>query len=107
MIDLVCDCGHIDTTPESSAGGLWSCPQCGRHVQLACAETLPDGAGQGDFDAYLMIVDGPDRVSQRIMLGGVASIEVGKGDDRHVQLTGARVSRHHCALNRVDFGPSR
>ena len=107
MIDVACECGHTNSTPESSASGFWVCPQCGRSIQLACAESLPEDAGQGDFDASFTITDGPDRVGQKILLGGVAPIDVGKLEGRHIRLVGNRVSRAHCRLNRLDFGPSR
>jgi membrane associated rhomboid family serine protease len=76
-------------------------------VRFVCAEPLAEGQGAGDFDARLVFVSGPDRVGEQVLLGGCCEIEIGKLPGRHVQLAGQKVSRLHCKLARVDFGPSR
>lgn len=83
------------------------CPACLQPLQIVCAETLAEGNGTGDFDAMLLIVAGPQDVGVRFLLGGVADIEIGKLTDRHILLPGSKVSREHCDLSRIDFGPSR
>lgn len=73
-----------------------------------CGESLPEGAGAGDFDIALTCVRGPDRVNEQFSLGGVADVEVGKSEGKLLRLTGGgKVSRAHCRFVRVDFGPSR
>ena len=42
-----------------------------------------------------------------IFLGGVMEIEIGKLTGKHIQLEANLVSRFHCKLVRIDFGPSR
>jgi membrane associated rhomboid family serine protease len=76
-------------------------------LTIACAESLPSGTGTGDFDAFLEIVSGPERVGERLFIGGVVEIPIGKIEGLTIRLMGDRVSRRHCRLGRVDFGPSR
>jgi membrane associated rhomboid family serine protease len=108
MIHAICNCGWNWNQAESAPKPAATCPHCKKSLRLACAETLPDGAGGGDFDAVFDIVGGPpDRVGERIFLGGVLELSLGKLDTNHVPLPGKMVSRQHCRLSRVDFGPSR
>jgi membrane associated rhomboid family serine protease len=107
MIRWTCGCGQSIVVSESSAGQQMTCGVCGRIVQLACGEKLPEGAGEADFDARLVIERAPERVGEHILLGGVSEISIGKTHDNHVVFTGNMVSRHHARLVRVDFGPSR
>lgn len=76
-------------------------------MQIVCAEAVEEGNGAGDFDAMLLVVGGPQDVGVRFLLGGVADIQIGKLTDRHILLPGSKVSREHCRLSRIDFGPSR
>lgn len=107
MIDIVCSCGMRESLPESQAGKNWLCPSCGKTSHMICAEPLPEGAGAGDFDAFLSVVRGPARVGERFVLGGVVDIQLGKLPERHICLPGNQVSRGHCVIRRIDFGPSR
>jgi membrane associated rhomboid family serine protease len=107
MITVTCPCGWQWSRPERAPSLTRRCPYCRTQLTLACAERLPQGAADGDFDAYLQIVAGPTRVGERIFLGGVTDIPVGRLDGICVHLAGAKVSRHHANLARVDFGPSR
>lgn len=107
MIRIVCSCGTSEDVSESEAGTPRLCPSCQRVTNLACGETLPDDAGAGDFDTQLTVVRGPANIEERYLLGGVAPIQIGKLPDNHIVLPGAAVSRHHCVLERIDFGPSR
>jgi membrane associated rhomboid family serine protease len=108
MIEALCGCGWKWARAESAVETGRTCPKCGQRLAIACGETLPDGAGAGDFDALFDVIDGPDREGDRIFLGGVAEITVGKLDGSSVLLAGGKmVSRRHCTLGRVDFGPSR
>jgi membrane associated rhomboid family serine protease len=108
MIDARCECGVGYRVPESEIGTASPpCPRCGRVMRVISAEALPDGAGAADFDTRLVIIGGPDRAGEQLLLGGCCEIEVGKLPGRHVQLTGEKVSRLHCKLVRLDFGPSR
>ncbi|HSU66027.1 MAG TPA: rhomboid family intramembrane serine protease [Tepidisphaeraceae bacterium] len=76
-------------------------------MQIVAGESLEEGNGTGDFDAGLTVLSGPGEVGIRYLLGGVADIQIGKQSDRHIVLPGTLVSRGHCHLSRVDFGPSR
>ena len=108
MIDAKCECGIAYRVTEAETGTVSPpCPRCGRAIRIVCAEPLADGAGAGDFDARLVVIGGPDRAGEQILLGGCFEIEVGKLPERHVQLAGEKVSRLHCKLVRLDFGPSR
>jgi membrane associated rhomboid family serine protease/pSer/pThr/pTyr-binding forkhead associated (FHA) protein len=107
MIQVRCACGWTWSRPESAPKTTRTCDHCQRTLTLACAESLPPGAGDGDFDAYLEVVAGPHRVGERLFLGGVADLPIGRSDGMPVHLPGAKVSRRHAHLSRVDFGPSR
>jgi membrane associated rhomboid family serine protease len=76
-------------------------------VRFVSAEPLAEGQGTGDFDSRLVFVGGPDRAGEQVLLGGCCEIDVGKLPERHLQVTGQKVSRLHCKLRRLDFGPSR
>ena len=108
MISATCECGIACTVPEADlAQPLPPCPRCGRVVRFMSAEPLAEGQGAGDFDSRLVFVGGPDRAGEQVLLGGCCEIEIGKLPGRHLQLTGQKVSRLHCKLLRLDFGPSR
>jgi FHA domain len=107
MIETSCECGAALSAPESCIGQTFACQKCRAAVQLACAEMLSDGGGAGDFDAHLVIVSGPDRIGEQFLLGGIAEITIGKLPDRNINLQGKKISRGHCKLTRIDFGPSR
>jgi len=108
MIDARCECGVAYSAPEADAGKQSVlCRKCGREMRFVSAEALPDGAGAGDFDTRLVITAGPGRVGEQFVLGGCCQIDVGKLPERHLNLTGEKVSRLHCKLLRLDFGPSR
>ena len=107
MIVVQCACGWQWSRPETAPKTTRTCDRCGRNLTLACAEPLPPGAGAGDFDAYLEILSGPERVGERLHLGGVADIPLGRLDANPIHLSGHKVSRQHGRLARVDFGPSR
>jgi membrane associated rhomboid family serine protease len=108
MIDVTCKCGGVFSIAESEARAPISCAECGTVLNFVTGETLPDGAGAADFDARLVVTTGPDRVGEHILLGGVAELLVGKLPDKHISLAASKlVSRLHCKLQRLDFGPSR
>jgi membrane associated rhomboid family serine protease len=108
MIDAKCECGLGCTIAENAiASPLAPCPRCGRSVRFVSAEPLADGQGAGDFDTRLVFVGGPDRAGEQVLLGGCSEIEIGKLPERHLPLAGQKVSRLHCKLLRLDFGPSR
>src|SRR5215204_4879098 len=107
MINAKCQCGGELVVGEDAINNVYACPSCGRALRLVCAEQLGEGAGAGDFDARLTIAAGPSRVGEIIFLGGVMELEVGKLPGKHILLEANMVSRFHCKLVRVDFGPSR
>src|SRR4051812_48307170 len=110
MVDARCECGVGYSLAEADVGKQsLLCRKCGKELRFVSAEPLPDGAGAGDFDTRLIIAAGPggSRVGEQIILGGCCEIEVGKLPERHVSLAGDKVSRLHCKLLRLDFGPSR
>lgn len=108
MIESKCECGVACAVAEAGIGQpMPPCPRCGRAVRFVSAEALAEGQGAGDFDARLVFVGGPGRAGEQVLLGGCCEIELGKLPERHVQLTGQKVSRLHCKLVRLDFGPSR
>ncbi len=105
MIQTFCGCGATVAAEESAA--VAACGGCGGAVRLATAEPLGAGMAAGDFDARLVVDQGPAGAGETIALGGVADLEIGKAEHRHVRLAGTRVSWAHAKLVRVDFGPSR
>jgi pSer/pThr/pTyr-binding forkhead associated (FHA) protein len=107
MIETNCQCGSLLAAPESSVGAPVACDNCGQTFQIIAGESLDEGNGAGDFDARLVIEDGPQRVGEQLLLGGVQEITIGKLPDKNIVLHGSRVSRLHCKLSRLDFGPSR
>jgi membrane associated rhomboid family serine protease/pSer/pThr/pTyr-binding forkhead associated (FHA) protein len=107
MIDVVCRCTAPRQVPENAVGRVFSCEKCRMVNRIVCGEQLSAGSGGGDFDGALTIVAGPDRVGERIQLGGIAEITLGKSGERQLVLIGDMVSRFHARLVRVDFGPSR
>src|SRR5689334_399510 len=108
MIETKCNCGWTWAQSESAPKLMTACLKCRRRLSLACAEALPEGAGAGDFDAMLEVVAGPpERVGERIFLGGVVELPAGKLDGSAIHLPGKMVSRRHCHFTRVDFGPSK
>ncbi|MBA3272700.1 MAG: FHA domain-containing protein, partial [Chthoniobacterales bacterium] len=107
MIESMCVCGAPLAAPEAKINTVLACKKCRAKLRPVSGEPLDSGAGVGDFDARLTVVQGPDAVGDQIFLGGVADIEIGKLPERHIVLGGTKVSRLHCKLSRVDFGPSR
>jgi membrane associated rhomboid family serine protease len=107
MFTVQCQCGAGLTALETRLDRPITCGKCRGEVACVCAETLDAAAAAGDFDAALLVVAGPTRVGQLIRLGGCAPILIGKQIGCGLQLPGNLVSRAHCQLVRVDFGPSR
>jgi hypothetical protein len=107
MIEGYCSCGKRFGIAESTVNRPFLCETCRVCVRTVSAETLADGAGAGDFDAQLVVIQGPDRVGERILLGGCLDIEIGKLEGKHIHLPHHLVSRFHAKLVRLDFGPSR
>lgn len=107
MIESMCACGTPLAADEAKVNTVIACKKCRAMLLPVSAEPLAGGAGAGDFDARLTITDGPDSAGEQIFLGGVADLEIGKLAERHIVLGGTKVSRFHCKLSRVDFGPSR
>ncbi|HEX4795689.1 MAG TPA: rhomboid family intramembrane serine protease [Humisphaera sp.] len=107
MIEVICGCAVPRKLPESAVGKKFRCPGCSKIIQIVSGEQLAEGNGGGDFDAGLEITAGPDQVGTRILLGGVADVQIGKLADRQIILNATKVSRAHCKLQRVDFGPSK
>ena len=107
MIDVPCGCASFRRVSEASVDQRIKCPACDRDIHLVCGEALSEGAGAGDFDAGLIVRAGPRDVGTHLVLGGVADVSLGKLPACHVVLPGTLVSRQHCRLVRVDFGPSR
>src|SRR3954462_13965925 len=107
MITTRCTRGAVSNSPESAINQPSTCANCGAAFKHVCAEALPDGAGAADFDARLVVVAGPDRIGEIMLLGGVPEVQIGKLPDKQIQLGGSRVSRFHCKITRLDFAPSR
>jgi membrane associated rhomboid family serine protease len=108
MIQTRCACGWEWAVPEEGATGTCIlCPQCGRTLSVISAQRMAKDAGAGDFDAFVEIVAGPSRVSERLFLGGTADIGIGRQEGQPIRLEGGHVSREHCRLVRDDANPSR
>src|SRR5438045_2351384 len=108
MISASCECGVTYSVNESELATPIACRKCGRVLRCVSAEPLEAGAGAADFDARLVVESGPSNVNEHLLLGGVPDISLGKLPDCQICLAaGGMVSRHHCRLSRLDFGPSR
>jgi hypothetical protein len=107
MIETFCACEKAITAPESAVGSSVTCGKCGQRISFISAEKIEPGSAIGDFDARLVITQGPVGVGRVLALGGVPDLEIGKSPDRHIPLPGTMVSRAHAKLSRLDFGPSR
>jgi len=107
MIEITCCETEKLSAPETAVGKKIRCPACGRVLQIVSGEALADGAGTGDFDAALDLQAGPKLSASRFLLGGVKDIEIGKLASCPIVLPGEMVSRRHCRLVRIDFGPPR
>ena len=103
MIDAICGCAKPRKVPESAVGKRFKCPGCSKVIAIVSGEQVPEGSGAGDFDAALEVAGGPELAGASLLLGGVADIQIGKLADRQIVLNGAKVSRAHCKLQRVDF----
>src|SRR4051794_17605500 len=108
MIETWCSCGAAIAAPEETLDRRAACMRCQKAYCLVAAEALPDGGGAADFDARLLVAASPqsDLRSAQFFIGGVVEILIGKLADKNIQLPGERVSRFHCRLIRMDFGPS-
>jgi membrane associated rhomboid family serine protease len=108
VISAACECGVTYTIDEAELATPVACRKCGRVLRCVSAEALDPGGGAADFDARLIVEAGPSDVGQQLLLGGVPDLLLGKLPDCQICLAaGGMVSRHHCRLSRVDFGPSR
>jgi hypothetical protein len=107
VIEFRCTCAKAGRLPETAVGKRARCPACGKMLQFVSAEPLAEDAALGDFDASLLVVPGQLKPeADQYLLGGAADIHIGKAPDRNILLRGQRVSRQHCKLARVNFGPS-
>ncbi|HET6251013.1 MAG TPA: rhomboid family intramembrane serine protease [Tepidisphaeraceae bacterium] len=104
---MQCQCGRDVSVQETQADRDVTCSKCGKAVACISGEPIDADAAAGDFDAGLLVVAGPSRVGQLIRLGGCAPLIIGKQAGCQLVLPGNLVSRAHCQLVRVDFGPSR
>lgn len=103
MLLIRCQCGHQQGVQEPAAlGQPVACPACGGVLRPVAPGPLP---GDTDFfTARLVIVAGPQRVGEQILLGGHGPIEIGKHPSRAVMLAGELVSRMHARLLRAGAG---
>ena len=69
--------------------------------------TAGGGAGRGRLRQPARLHRWTRARGRAALLGGCCEIDIGKLPRRHLQLTGQKVSRLHCKLLRLDFGPSR
>src|SRR5438477_1357126 len=107
MIETTCSCGAKFSVPEKLVNEPVTCDNCRCRVVPVSAEPLEEGSGEGDFDARLVVTEGPQFVGDHFFLGGVFEIPIGKLAENSIALPGEMVSRVHAKLNRLDFGPSR
>jgi membrane associated rhomboid family serine protease len=107
MIVGRCDCGVPFSLAESTVNRPAACKRCGRILHPIAGELPEPGAGAGDFDTRLLVLEGRDQVGDSFFLGGRADIEIGKLPGKPIMLATAKVSRLHAKLVRVGFAPSR
>lgn len=97
LISLRCKCGRKIKVPDSRIGTTGRCPACQVPLRIVAPGYRP---GEGDFQSFLEIVNGPDRAGEIVMLGGPGPIDIGRHPEKHLVLPGQRVSRGHCRLLR-------
>jgi membrane associated rhomboid family serine protease len=107
MFSVRCECGNSVDVEEAKVNSPFACPKCRREIVCACADDVAGLVGAGDFDAMLLVKAGPTGRGRLMPLGGCVPIELGAGEGNHIALPGELVSRSHCQLVRLDFGPSR
>ncbi len=78
--------------PKSILGER-SCPRCNTIMRA-----LSGGGELAEFGCRLVIMEGPERVGEQILLGGEGTIKVGKNQERQLRLIGPLVSRAHARL---------
>jgi len=101
MIELYCSCGRCIKLPEKYLGRAAACPGCRRRIRGVASEYQ---AGEGAFDWTLIIQSGPKHVGEQIILGGAATLAIGKSDGCDIRLRDEGVSREHCHLARSGYG---
>jgi len=101
LAGLHCKCGRRLKVPESKIGKTGHCPACRAALRLIAPGFR---AGADTFEGLLEIAAGPERAGEFILLGGPGPIEIGRQRDKHLLLTGPRVSRAHCRLVRTAHG---
>jgi hypothetical protein len=77
MFSVYCQCGRPVNIATTQLNQPIKCPSCKRSIVCISAEPLDDRAAAADFDAALLVIDGPDRAGQLLRLGGSATIDVG------------------------------
>ena len=107
MFHVSCQCGCEVAVEDDRLNCPLPCRRCGKAVICLAAEAVDDAAALGDFDAALQVVEGPSLGGTLIRLGGCVPITLGKQAGNTLLLPGTLVSRAHCELQRVEFGPSR
>lgn len=107
MFTLRCECGNPMDVEEAQVNTSLNCARCKREIVCACGEEVGTFTGVGDFDGALLIKAGPAGKGRLVPLGGCVPIEIGKDPAGRIALPGELVSRSHCKLQRLDFGPSR
>jgi len=101
---VFCQCGARLNVSESQVGKAGRCRHCRGIVRLVAGALPYVGTGQHDFDDCLVIESGPEHAGEQLLLGGAGPIDIGKREDRAIQLPGAKVSRNHCRLIRQADG---
>jgi predicted component of type VI protein secretion system len=93
MLRIPCDCGARLKLPPECIGRSVACSKCQRVMRA-----VSGGGEPGAFPCRLTIQAGPERAGEQLLLGGDATIEVGKLEGKQIRLSGQQVSRNHCRL---------
>lgn len=97
MIHLRCRCGSELQFPAGLVGEAVECPACESSVRMVAGGNADSSETAGE---RLIILRGPARVGEQIVLLGDGPIGIGKLPQQPIALTGNRVSRNHCRLVR-------
>ena len=101
-MNIKCHCGKEYNLPDAAVGRAARCGRCRSILHLTAAPPPFAPANAGDFEARLVVESGPGKAGEQFLLGGTQPIEIGKTPDKPISLPGARVSRNHARLIRVD-----
>lgn len=97
VIGIRCKCGSRLRVTDDMIGKAGSCPACHSRLHMIIADYAPQ---RDQFDNLLIILAGPYRAGEVILMAGQGPVEIGKQTDIQIPLAGQSISRRHCRIVR-------